>query len=62
MNIKFGYLITTMISALCYLYTYSFLFGNKITRKFVAPRMIIFEKLAGIAVFLIGVTFLIKAI
>lgn len=61
-GIKLGYLVTTMISALCYLYTYSFLFGNKITRKFMMPRMIIVEKIAGISVFFIGFIFLVNAI
>ena len=61
-NIKLGYLITTIISAVLYLYTYAFLFGNKVSRKFITPKMHIFERVAGIMVCFIGLIFLIKAI
>lgn len=57
---KFIFLILTMVAGACYTYTFAFLFGNKISRKFIIPRMNIFERTAGIAIALIGCGFLIK--
>jgi threonine/homoserine/homoserine lactone efflux protein len=59
---KIIFLILTIISSFAYLYTYAILFGNPISRKFINPRIGLFEKIAGMAVATIGVIFLINTI
>jgi homoserine/homoserine lactone efflux protein len=59
---KIIYLITTLLASTLYLYTYAFLFGNKVSRKFISPRMGIFEMIAGTIICLLGLWFLIQAI
>jgi threonine/homoserine/homoserine lactone efflux protein len=55
---KIIYLILTIIASFLYAYTFAFLFGNKVSRKFILPRLSIFEKIAGILIVIIGGLFL----
>jgi threonine/homoserine/homoserine lactone efflux protein len=59
---KLLYSFLTILSAFGYLYTYSFIFGNNISRKFILPRMNMFERIAGLLIALIGCGFLINTI
>lgn len=57
---KITLLSITIIDAFLYAYTFSFLFGNKISRQFILPRINLFERVAGSIIILIGVGFLIN--
>jgi threonine/homoserine/homoserine lactone efflux protein len=59
---KFIYSICTILASCCYCYTYAFIFGNNISRKFILPRMSLFERIAGLAITLIGCGFLINTL
>lgn len=61
-NVKIIYFLTTVLCGFAYAYTYAYIFGNPISRKFITPRMPLVEKFAGIAISLVGCTFLIGAI
>lgn len=60
--IKGIYSIFTVFSTFACAYTYAFIFGNKISRKFITPRMENFEKITGIAICSIGCIFLINTV
>jgi threonine/homoserine/homoserine lactone efflux protein len=55
---KIGFFTITVIDAFLYCFTYAFLFGNPVSRRFILPRMSIFEKISGILIMLIGIIFL----
>ena len=62
MSVKFSYFVITIFAAVCYLYTYVFLFNNKITKSFILPRINIIERLSGIMVCFIGTIFFFNAL
>lgn len=55
---KFIYLILTIFTAFLYAYSYAFLFGNPISKKFIEPRLFIFERIAGVMVSIVGLVFI----
>lgn len=59
---KILFFIVTLIASVCYAYTYTFLFGNKVSRAFILPKISLFERFAGVAVSIIGILFLINTI
>ena len=59
---KIIFFIITIIASFCYAYTYAFIFGNPVSRKFITPKMNLFEKIAGIAVSMVGTFFLINTV
>lgn len=61
-EVKFIYLALTVISGFCYAYSYAFLFGNPIAKKFIEPKLILFERIAGMLVAIVGCIFIFKTL
>ena len=59
---KLIYSICTILASFGYCYTYAFIFGNNVSRRFILPRMSLFERIAGLAITLIGCGFLINTL
>ena len=57
LQLKAIYFFLTILTAICYAYSYAFLFGNPVSKKFIEPRLFLFERIAGIMVAIIGCIF-----
>lgn len=57
---KLAYLILTIGASFLYAYTFAFLFGNKVSRKFILPRLRYFEMIAGTIIIILGGLFFIN--
>ena len=62
LQLKAIYFFLTILASICYAYSYAFLFGNPVSKKFIEPRLFLFERIAGIMVVIVGCIFVYNTI